>query len=311
MIRLCLLLILCLSGLLAEVYPVDITPKGNRSIFGAIKILDQKEIILPKIDSLPFAEASDLAYDGQEEKLYMVGDKGMLYAFHIKLTDKIDRLTPLSAHLLTKNKGKHFKKKVDAEGLTLNSKGQLLISFERKPKIASFDFSGQRISKHKLPSTLQNPKHYRHRNKMLESVAYHPTYGILTAAEHPLKKQPLSQQTIYSLQGKRWNFLAGTEKKSAITAIEVMDDGNLLILERAFSSPIEARVITLKKLFLGTKKGGLYRTQILAKLSSDDGWKNDNFEGLARVGPHRYLMISDDNANFFQRTLLIYFEVIE
>ncbi|HFS85115.1 MAG TPA: esterase-like activity of phytase family protein, partial [Epsilonproteobacteria bacterium] len=32
---------------------------------------------------------------------------------------------------------------------------------------------------------------------------------------------------------------------------------------------------------------------------------------LAKVGKHRYIMVSDDNDNFMQKTLLVYFEVIE
>ena len=44
-------------------------------------------------------------------------------------------------------------------------------------------------------------------------------------------------------------------------------------------------------------------------MRTDKGWMIDNFEGLTRVAPHRYLMVSDDNDNFFQKTLLIYFEV--
>ena len=51
------------------------------------------------------------------------------------------------------------------------------------------------------------------------------------------------------------------------------------------------------------------KTKVLAKFNSSEGWLLDNFEGLARVGKNRYVMISDDNDNFFQQTLLMYFEV--
>jgi hypothetical protein len=296
----------------AIVYPVDITPPEVNGTFGHIKILDQKEIIIKEISGIAFSEASDLAYDAKAHRLYMVGDKGILYHFEITLTDSIEKLSPLAAYPLTKEHGKRFKsKKIDAEGLAFDEKGRLLISFERKPKIGSFDTKGQRLHKQKLPQNLRSPKHYRSRNKMLESVAYHPHYGILTAAELPLRKSKKQHQTIYSLKGKQWHLLAEPEKKSAITAIEVMEDGNLLILERAYTEPLKPRYTTLKKLYLNRCDTGLCQTKVLAKLNSALGWKIDNFEGLTRVAPHRYLMISDDNANFFQRTLLIYFEVIE
>ena len=306
------LLLIGLSSLSATVYPVDITPAEINGTFGHIKILDQKEIIIKELSGIPFAEASDLAFDPKTQKLYMVGDKGSLYHFDITLTDKIETLTPIAAYPITKERGKRFKsKKVDTEGLAFDAKGNLLISFERKPKIGSFDIKGQRLHKQRLPQKLRDPKHYKSSNKMLESVAYHPHHGILTAAELPLKKDKKRYQTIYSLRGKQWHFLTEPEKKSAVTAIEVMEDSNLLILERAYTKPLEPRYTTLKKLYLDRCSKGLCETKVLAKLNSALGWKIDNFEGLTRVASHRYLMISDDNGNFFQRTLLIYFEVLE
>lgn len=306
-----LLLLTCVTLLGAEIYPVDITPPDANRNFNKIKILDQKELIIPQISGISFAEASDLAYDKKHKRLYMVGDKGVLYSFRASFSDKIDLLLPLDAHHLTKEKGKRFRKKVDSEGLAFDEKGHLLISFERKPKIGTFDLKGQRLTRHRLPNPLANEKHYRSSNKMLESAAWHPKYGILTASELPLKKHKRREQTLYALSGKQWHFLAEPEKKSAVTAIEVMDDGNILILERAYTRLTEPRTITLKKLYLDQLRHGCCRTEVLAKMPSDTGWKNDNFEGLTRVSPHRYLMVSDDNANFFQRTLLIYFEVIE
>jgi len=306
-----LLIILSISTLSAEITPVDITPPDTNISFQSIRILDQKEVSISKISGKPFAEASDLAYDTKEQILYMVSDRGLLYKFKLSISNKIDKLSPIDAYLVTKESGKRFKKsKRDTEGLALDDKGNLIISFERSPKIGSFDKRGRRVSKHRLPSRLRNRKNYRSRNKMLESVTYHPKYGILTASEFPLKSDKSRYQTIYALNGKRWHFLAEPHKRSAVTAIEVMDDGNLMILERAYTQPMEPRYTTIKKLYLNQCKSGLCKTEVLAKMDSSLGWKIDNFEGLTRVAPHRYLMISDDNGNFFQRTLLIYFEVL-
>lgn len=90
-----------------------------------------------------------------------------------------------------------------------------------------------------------------------------------------------------------------------------MDDGNVLVLERSYSGLLNPFVITLKKVYINRCKKGICPTKVLAKMNSHKGWKVDNFEGLARVGKHRYVMISDDNENFFQSTLLIYFEVVD
>jgi hypothetical protein len=46
-------------------------------------------------------------------------------------------------------------------------------------------------------------------------------------------------------------------------------------------------------------------------LDSDQDLHIDNFEGLARHRGNRFFMVSDDNGVFIQRTLLLYFELVE
>jgi hypothetical protein len=150
---------------------------------------------------------------------------------------------------------------------------------------------------------------YRSKNKGLEALAWHQHYGILTAAEWPLKKYTKKLQTIYALSGKKWHFRAEPEGNSAVSAIEVMEDGNILVLERSFTGYMDPFVVTLKKVYLDRCRRGVCPATILLKMNSHKGWDVDNFEGLAKVGKERYVMISDDNDNFFQKTLLIYFEV--
>jgi hypothetical protein len=154
-------------------------------------------------------------------------------------------------------------------------------------------------------------KYFRGKNKGLEALAWHPRYGILTAAEWPVKRDGKKSQTIYSLKGKEWHFKAEPEGNCAISAIEVTDDGNILVLERSFTGMLHPFVVTLKKVYLDHCQKGLCRSKVLVKMNSHKGWDVDNFEGLARVGKNRYVMISDDNDNFYQKTLLIYFEVKE
>jgi hypothetical protein len=154
-------------------------------------------------------------------------------------------------------------------------------------------------------------KQFRSKNKGLEAIAWHKHYGILTVAEWPVKRDSKKLQTIYSLGGREWHFSAEPEGNSAVSAIEVMDDGNILVLERSFTGYMHPFVVTLKKVYIDRCKKRICPTDILVKMSSHKGWDVDNFEGLTRVEKNRYVMISDDNDNFFQKTLLIYFEVKE
>jgi hypothetical protein len=302
------------SFLSAGVLPVHIAPKQLPQNIG-IKILDQKELSFSQINGVKFTELSDVTYHPKTHTLYFVGDKGMLYAFDAKFTSKIDRLTPISAHKLRTKKGKRLRKwKRDAEGLTLDGKGKLLISFEGKAKIGWFHKNskktGNLIKKYTLPKPLRRTKNYRSKNKSLESLAWHPHYGVLTATEWPLKMYDKKRQTIYALSGKRWHFKAEPEEKTAVVAMEVMDDGNILVLERSYTGILEPFVVTLKKVIIKNCKNKICPSEVLVKMNSHKGWDIDNFEGLARVGKNRYVMVSDDGDNFFQKTLLIYFEVL-
>ncbi len=64
-----------------------------------------------------------------------------------------------------------------------------------------------------------------------------------------------------------------------------MDDGNILVLERAYSSFYKPLYITLKKVYIEDCRGKVIcKSRLLATFSSRDGWGYNNFEGLARVG---------------------------
>jgi hypothetical protein len=309
------IIFICLSffvSMFAQVLDTNITPFSDSKKFERITFLDQKILIFKDISNIKFSEISDLAYDKRAQRLYFVGDKGKLFVFRALFSDKIDTLEPISAAELVKGNADAFASwDRDSEGLALNCKNQLFISFEGRAKIGRFDTKGRMTQSYALPLGLRDPKNYRSRNKSLEALAWHHKYGLLTAAEWPLKHMKNKDQTIYSLGGQKWNFKAEQESRSGVVAIEVMDDGNVMVMERSFSGIFEPFVVTLKKVYLDTcnNKQMLCKSEVLLKMNSHKGWKVDNFEGLARVSKHRYVMVSDDNDNFFQQTLLVYFEV--
>lgn len=304
-------LVIFLRLLQGEILNTEIAPVENTTQFEGITLLDQKILLFKEIGGLKFSEISDLAYDLREKQLYLVSDEGKLFVFDASFSNKIETLHPLSSVTLVKNNGKKFKKwRKDSEGLALDNKGHLYASFEGRPKIGRFDQKGRMVKQYTLPKKLRNPNNYRSRNKSLEALTWHPRYGLLTATEWPLKHKNKKEQTIYALDGKEWSFKAEAESKSAVVAMEVMDDGNLLVMERSFTGLMNPLVITLKKIYLnGCKKKQICQSELLLKMNTHQGWNIDNFEGVAKVGKHRYVIVSDDNDNFFQKTLLVYFEV--
>ena len=299
----------------AGIYDVDMKPPLQKNAYMGIRILAQKQLSFDKIQGVKFTGLSDLTYDDKTETLYLISDKGALFAFNAHFSNTIDLLIPVSSSQLKNKKGKLLRKwKRDSEGLTLDGKNRLLISFEGEAKIEWFHKNSKKygcmIRNYRLPKKLQKTKNYRSKNKSLESLAWHRKYGILTATEWPLKKNDKKQHTVYALSGKEWHFKAEPERKSAVVAMEVMDDGNLLVIERSYTGLMNPFIITLKKVYIKNSKSKMCKTKILAKMNTHKGWDIDNFEGLAKVGKNRYVMISDDNDNFFQKTLLIYFEVL-
>jgi len=271
-------------------------------------------------NSIPVYELSGIAWDSDEQLFYAVSDEGFLY--HLKPTLKNNKLKDMEVIFATELKGANgsalLGKYSDSEGLSLinNRNGikgdsKLVISFENKPRISLYSPKGRMLAGVQTPKYLHKRKYFRHKNKALESVAMHPKYGAITAAESPLKKYPITQQTIYSSTGKQWNFLASTEKNSSITGLEVLPNGDALVLERAYSGPFTPINIKLRRIKLEKcNNKNNCETETIANFNGADGWLLDNFEGLTHFKNNQYLIVSDNNENPFQKTIFMLFEIL-
>ncbi len=291
-----------------DILPFEMRPEINTTLPG-ITILDQKQLIFDRINNVPFSEISDLVYRPESRTLFLLSDKGRLFTFHAIFTDHSMMLAPAAGFNLVRTNGKRLRKnRRDSEGLTTDNTGKLFVSFEGKPRVAELSTNGRILHALKLPKALRTLKRYRSKNTGLEALTWHSRYGLIVAKERPRSGSAVNQ-AFYSLSGKVWHFKAENTPANSVTAIATMDDGNILVLERAFVKRKLLGIVTLKKVYLNTSKHGWCHTEILGQLRTDRGWFIDNFEGLARIAPRRYVMVSDDNSNFFQKTLVIYFEV--
>lgn len=266
------------------------------------------------VDGVKVSELSDLVWDEDEQILYAVSDKGILFHFQLEISnDRIQAIKPLQGIPLVNQKGKKLEWR-DAEGLEvlkahngIQGDTELVIALEGVPRVGRFTTQGQLISEYPLPKTLQNHKNYRGRNNSLESVTWHPQWGYITAPELPLKKQPIDRHTLYSRK-KQWSFPAYPATNSSITALQTLPNGNLLVLERAWSGVMSPLVISLRYLdFQRCNKKGQCPIENVSILSSL--FLVDNFEGLTAVRDNLYLMVSDDGHSQFQRTLLTLFRL--
>ncbi len=272
------------------------------------EIIKDKELKYT-IDGKKLTEISDLAYDKNSSILYMVSDKGILFTFKAKFSGKDFTLKPLHSYYLKDRSGKRLKGNFnDSEGMTIKE-GELYISFERITKIFHFSKKGVALNEVKLPKALENVE-LSSSNKSLEALAWSKKYGFITALEYPKRGTKRENQTIYSTSNKNWKLKMEKITRNGITAIEVMDDGNLLVLERAFNWFIGKFEVNLVKLFVnGCDDGEFCKKRVIMKLSISRFWNMENFEGLARVGKKEYIMVSDDNNNIFGKTVIVYFRI--
>jgi hypothetical protein len=294
-------------------------PPATCEHIGHIRILGA--LNLPEHDAggQRLAGLSGLAWDDDDGVLYALSDHGRI--FTLLPVFRGDRLVDVrlarSAALIDPASGKPVRwQRSDSEGLDIlhgrnRHKGdaELLVSFEREPRIARYRPDGRFIADMPLPPALRDPKQYRGGNKMLESVCAHPHFGILTAPELPLKGDHEFAR-IYGMDGGSWRFPPG---RGGLSALECLPDGDVLVLERELI-PLSLRtVVTLRRLHLpaGTAPDTVLAAETVAMLDSGAGLHLDNFEGLAHHRGNRFFMVSDNNDVFIQRTLLVYFEILE
>ncbi len=276
------------------------------------------------INGLKLNELSDLAWDEDENLLYAISDNGVL--FHLRIAIIENQLTKailVSAYPLKNDKGGLLVFK-DSEGLAIlkgnngiKGDSELLISFERHPRIARFTPKGELLEDYTLPAALQDIKNYYEPNKALEAITIHPRLGILTAPEWPLKLgqktsdflQGEYEHSIFALDGKQWQIPAYPALNSGIVALEALKDGSILVLERAFVSVFQPFIISLRRVWL-SDDGKKNKVEQVAVFDSTKGWKVDNFEGLTHHRGKFFFMVSDDNNSSLQRTLLSYWELV-
>ncbi len=302
-------------------YPYRLsTQYGPGSSFMRVTLLGAVEIPAQDVDGFVLTELSALGWDDDEDVLYALTDQGRL--FHLAPVFRDGLLVDvdvLAGYALRDRHGKAFRGRLaDAEGMALSGdrnarRGdtRLTVSFERQPRVLAFSPRGEFLGTLALPPPLSDPEAYAGANHQLEALAIDASEGVLTGPEFALRGAPADTITIYALGGKTWRFPRYPAPKSALVAMAALPDGTLLTLERSFSGVWSPLIITLRLTApLATRpEGGPLAVEDIAIFNSRKRWRIDNFEGLARHRDKRFFMVSDDNENPLQKTLLVYFEL--
>jgi hypothetical protein len=200
----------------------------------------------------------------------------------------------------------------DAEGMTLGPDGGLLVSFERDHRIWRYGGSGAGGAEAfaATPAAFPAPKAIvmLPGNSGLETIATLADGRVLALAEGA--EAAAGDIPGWLLQDGRWEPLAWTRTAPyRPTDAAVLPDGDLLVLERRYTAArgpgMRLSVVAAGSIVAGAHLAGAELTQLGMPRSVD------NFEGVAaRAAPGGGMLIyilSDDNTNLLQRTLLLQF----
>jgi hypothetical protein len=261
-------------------------------------LVHNSSVVLPahtQVDGVRVAEISGLAWDPEGQRLYAVSDSGHLFRFRLRLqAGELVGVEPMSAVPLKPVAGAPAKSATDAEGLAWRSEGgvsELLVATEGTPKVWRIGTRGEALGEAPLPPALADATRYAAPNTMLEAVAVHPAHGLLLAPEQSLRgEDPLQGHRIHSIS-RQWSVEALEPGRSRLKALDIMEDGSLLILERSGGG---------KKLRNALRHVDLSRCQhlstckpaTLALLDRHSG--AENFEGMAYLGQRQVLLVSDN-----------------
>ncbi len=274
--------------------------------FKDIEFLDTKVLSFDKIGGQRFFGISALEYDKKKKLLYMLSDRARLFTFKIDIKGKkIISLKPFSSCRLKNIYGKNFfLYQSDSEGISRIG-DSFYISFEgTHPRVLRFKKCKQ-VGSVRIPKILRSYRNYiGGKNRALESLENNIKFGLITAPEKRLKKTKKGWHTIFNSSGKVCKFQK--DDKMSLVDFESDENGDLIGLFRKLDFSSLGFIIKLKKISL---RKGICKTKELATLKTKDGDNIDNYEGIVRVGKNLYLMISDDNDKFFEKTLLTLFVV--
>jgi len=284
-----------------------------------IKLLGALRLATVTVDDQTLGGLSGLAWDEDAGLLYALADNARLFHFRpVFSAGLLTAVQVVAAHRLRDRKHRPLAVPwADAEGLAIangangvSSDTYLAVSFERKPRVVWYTPTGQRLEEEILPKAFQDITRYAEPNKALEALALHPRWGLITAPEMAMRDTSARQVPIAALgnQSRSWFYPLAAAPNSALVGMDVLPDGDLLTLERAFVAPSLPLIISLRRTQL--KSTEPLTVIDVAVFDNSQGWILDNFEGLTRHRKQRFFMISDDNRRASQQTLLVYFAVL-
>lgn len=249
------------------------------------------------------------------QKMIAVTDQGDRFTARLVLEN--DRLRAVEAPTLeplTNLEGLSISGKLfgDAESITRLPDGRVLVGFERRHRIWAYgpELAGPAKVFETPPALARAPA-----NGGLESLANWPDGRILIITEQ--LKTEAGNFAAFIFKDRTW---APLEWKGSAPGFEpsdatVLPGGDLLVLERLWSAlaPGNLRSRIFRVRGDTVTPGALLQGDLVAELAAP--LTTENFEGITSFtnarGATQLLIVSDDNFNGVQRTLLLSFEMVD
>lgn len=254
-----------------------------------------------------FGGFSGLEVSADGRRIVAISDRGLwLEARLLRDGDRLVGLAEARLHpLIAPDGGVPAFALRDSEGLAIADpalSGPRVVAFERAPRLGGFD--GPSAPERPLPG----PERIEadHPNEGLEALAVAPDGRLLAVRERPSPGEESFRAWWIAPDGAVTpTAIPRLGPKMAVGA-DFAPDGRLILLTRTFSRALGFRFAIWRFRVDGD---ALVEGEIL--LDAPPGDDADNAEGVATwrdaAGRTRILVVTDDNANLMQRTLLIEF----
>ncbi len=259
-----------------------------------------------------FGGLSDMLLSADGRMLWAVGDEGAWLAARLDYSDgRLSGVTPIGWSSLVGPDGRRPERKAarDAESLVRLADDRLLIGFEHEHRI--WQYAAPTNETPGRPRIFPSPPGLAAApdNTGLEAMIALRDGRLLALSEN-LAAGPHIRGWIWD--GTAWSKLA-FERAGDFrpTGAALLPEGDVIVLERSFS-PLAGLAIRLRRIATESiESGALLRGEELAEMRPP--YQIDNFEGIAARrgarGETLIYLLSDDNFNILQRTLLVMFEL--
>ncbi len=296
----------------------------SRKRFGDLEFLGGLALTSRNPD---FQSLSALHSRDAGRELISVSDEGMWIGFRLKTDDAGRPLAVENVRIapLLDEAGKPFRTKWerDAESLAFRrtaTGSELLVGYEGRHRVVAyaitgddsttaFDAPGRPVTG--IPREIRNLRG----NRGLEGLAVAPPKtplagSLLLVAEEPRPGE--ADQPVWIVGGPRPGlFHLARRDHFANTDAAFLPDGDLLVLQRRFGLRIGLGMRLVRIPAAEIRPGRTVVPKLL--LEADWSWEIDNMEGLAvdtaPDGSTILTLVSDDNGNWFQRTVLLRFRL--